>query len=121
MVEYKYCLPTTFRLERVENASLKFVDRSDEFTSVFAEYLGNDMVDEVLAGWPPNEFVLGNEQNIHGLRIIRYTPNKANNPVHHLMVVFVVFPDQSIMQIHGLESTQTEAAVNALIVRIPIG
>jgi hypothetical protein len=64
--------------------------------------LDNDTEDEVLADWPPKELLFESDIHVNGLRLIRYAPNKAEKPNHNLMVVFVVFPDHSMVKVYGV-------------------
>ena len=120
--EYKYCLPANFRLERLEGAHLEFVDRSDDYTSVFAKYLGNDTLEELLADLPiPTDLLyLDSDTYVNGLRLIRYLPNENKKQNHNLMIVFVIFPDESVVQIAGTDSSLTNSAINSFIEPVPI-
>jgi len=119
---FKYCLPGTFRLERLEDAHLEFIDERDAYASIFAKYLGNDTLQEILSEPPvPQDLLsLDSDTYINGLRLIRYMPNENTEEHHNLMVVFVIFPDESVIQIFGPKSSQTESSISAFINPIPI-
>jgi hypothetical protein len=120
--DFKYCLPSTFRLERLEDAHLEFIDRSDENISVFAEYFDNETLEETLTDLsvPKDRFYLDGDTHVNGLRIIRYMPNEQTELNHDLMIVFVIFPDDSVVKVFGRRSSQTENSVNAFVEPIPI-
>ena len=119
--DYKYCLPETFKVRRIDDAQLSFIDRSDEFITVFGKFLGKDTAEEFLADpQVPKELIFESDTQVNELRLIRYAPNKAEPLNHDLMVAYIVFPDLSIVQIFGHVSTQTENAINVFIQPIPV-
>ncbi len=113
VAEFKYCLPEAFELERVEGAYLDFKVEHLLAPSVFAHYLGNDPLNEILATVMDVEGVTVTSDTLaNGVRIIRRVLPEEQ---HGMLVILVIFPDESVVKMFGGGEAELESAVNAFI------
>ena len=111
--ENKYCLPDTFELNRIDDARLRFVARRSDSPSVFANYMGNDVLEEFLTGsMVPHRSSVKSDTYVNELRVVRRILSEAD---HSIMVVLIIFSDDSFVQMYGGETTQLESDITALM------
>ncbi|MGB5166302.1 MAG: hypothetical protein WBN61_13655, partial [Woeseiaceae bacterium] len=100
-------------LKRVEDAYLDFKVEHFLSPSVFANYMGNDPLDKVLATSMTAEGVtVTSDTFVNGVRIIRRVLSEED---HGMLVILVIFPDESVVQMFGGKEGELESAVNAFI------
>jgi hypothetical protein len=111
--EHKYCLPATFELVIVEDAFLEFQSQHVTTPSIFANYMGNETLEEVLADSSIIESVTTlSDTYINDMRIIRQIASEEN---HSIVFVLVVFSDDSVVRMFGGEETEFESALSEFI------
>ena len=111
--ESMYCLPAEFELHRIDDKQLSFQMKQHPSPSIFAKYLGNDTVEEVLApSNVPEGAVVRSDTYVNGLRVIHRVLSEAD---HGMLVVLIVFPDDSVVSMFSGDETALESAVSAFI------